>query len=118
MSYSSEDRRQQRWKRAATRELIDGRLVAVNANEHGTCSTYGNWHCRCEPCTYAHTAEQAQMRAKRRTERVLVDGILVATKAARHNAATYTNWGCRCRICTDAFTADCTYLKQRRQERA
>ncbi len=119
MTYKgAEHKRQQRWARAATRELIDGRLVATEANEHGTCSTYGNWQCRCEPCTEAHTVQHQSWRAKRHAQRELIDGVWIAVNAHRHNAATYVNWGCRCPECTTAFSADCAYLKQRREAKA
>jgi hypothetical protein len=113
----NKQRRRRRWDKADSRVLIDGRMVAVDAPNHGSTSTYGNWQCRCWPCTKMHSASQAEWRAMRRTRRQLIDGVLVAVEAARHCASTYTNWGCRCRICTDAFTADCAHDKQQRDNR-
>lgn len=50
------DTRKARQARKARRELVDGRLVAVAAPEHGKPSTYTNWGCRCLPCTGAWAA--------------------------------------------------------------
>lgn len=110
-------RRSRRWDKADSRVLIDGRMVAVDAPNHGSTSTYGNWHCRCWPCTEMHSATHREWRATRFARRRLVDGVLVAVDAPRHCASTYSNWGCRCSICTTAFTADCAYLKQQREAR-
>lgn len=48
-----ENQRNTRAKRYAARHLINGRLVAVNAKQHGSPHTYTNHGCRCEPCTEA-----------------------------------------------------------------
>lgn len=113
----NKQRRRQRWAKADSRVLIDGRMVAVDAPNHGSTSTYGNWQCRCIPCTDMHTASHQEWRAARHARRQLIDGVLVAVDAPRHCASTYTNWGCRCRTCTDAFSADCAYNKQQRENR-
>lgn len=47
--------RKRRYARMENREVVDGRLVAVDAPSHGKASTYKNWGCRCAPCTDAHT---------------------------------------------------------------
>lgn len=117
MTYNAEERRQKRWAQRDSRELIDGRLVATKANAHGSVSTYGNWGCRCVPCTEAHTVEHNKWRRARHAKRVRVGGVMVAVDAPVHNASTYTNWGCRCRPCTEAFSADCGYLKRKREGR-
>jgi hypothetical protein len=54
-----------RARRRATRELIDGRLVATQAETHGTWSTYANWGCRCKPCDDAAVIENRRQREKR-----------------------------------------------------
>jgi hypothetical protein len=55
---------QLRREHAAARVLIDGRLVATGAPQHGSRSTYVNWMCRCVPCTAAHTASLAARRRR------------------------------------------------------
>ncbi|ADD80951.1 gp060 [Rhodococcus phage ReqiPepy6] len=45
-------------KRKANRELRNGRLYSLGCPEHGTPSGYKHWHCRCAPCTDAHTKER------------------------------------------------------------
>lgn len=40
-------------ERRAGRVLVDGRLVAWQAPEHGRRSTYSNWGCRCVLCALA-----------------------------------------------------------------
>lgn len=52
--------------RFAARQLIDGRLVAVAAAEHGSASTYVNHGCRCERCCTAHRAKMTRDRHRRR----------------------------------------------------
>lgn len=42
-----------RAERFAARVEIDGRMVAVNAREHGKRTTRTNHGCECEPCTTA-----------------------------------------------------------------
>lgn len=42
-----------RQARKARRALVDGRLVAVDAPEHGKPSTYSNWGYRCERWAWA-----------------------------------------------------------------
>jgi hypothetical protein len=54
-----------RARRWASRELIDGRLVATQAETHGTWSTYANWGCRCKPCDDAAVIENRRQREKR-----------------------------------------------------
>ena len=44
------EHRARRW---AARVEVDGRLVAVNAREHGKRSTRSNHGCECEPCMVA-----------------------------------------------------------------
>lgn len=97
--------RDKRWEKRALRQLIDGRLVAVEAVDHGIYTTYQNWHCRCVPCTEAHRIEQRRHRDERRAARVLVDGVMVATGARAHNSSTYSNWSCRCDVCVDDWLA-------------
>jgi DNA-binding CsgD family transcriptional regulator len=46
--------------RQRQRELVDGRLVAVNAPAHGRYTTYSNWACRCLPCTDAARVQAAK----------------------------------------------------------
>lgn len=45
--------------RMARRVLVDGRLVAAHLpdEKHGLQTTYGNWGCRCLPCTEANTTD-------------------------------------------------------------
>lgn len=40
---------------------------AADRAGHGKRSTYRNYHCRCEPCTTANTADVTAYRARRRT---------------------------------------------------
>lgn len=48
------------------RQLIHGRLVAMNPNlRHGTDSAYVNHGCRCTECTKAGQARNAANRARR-----------------------------------------------------
>lgn len=47
---------QQRARRRSERVLIDGRLVAIKAREHGTTTTYHYHGCKCQPCMDAHAA--------------------------------------------------------------
>lgn len=58
--------RRNRQARFAARQLIDGRLVAVNAKEHGSASTYTNHGCQCEPCRRAHRIRLARGAERRR----------------------------------------------------
>lgn len=53
-------------ERFAARVLIDGRLTAPGAREHGSLQTYGNWGCRCLPCMDANRRHSAAVRARRR----------------------------------------------------
>jgi len=39
---------------------------AADRAGHGKKSTYRNYHCRCEPCTTANTADVTAYRARRR----------------------------------------------------
>lgn len=86
------------------RVIIEGRLVAVNATtEHGTSSTYGNWACRCEPCTKAQAERMQFDRVRRAASRVKINGRMVAVNAQSHGtSATYSNWSCRCLPCVEA----------------
>lgn len=45
---------------------------AADRAGHGKKSTYRNYHCRCEPCTTANTADVTAYRARRR-ERALAE---------------------------------------------
>lgn len=54
-----------RARRRAARVMIDGRLVAVNAKEHGTESTRSNHGCQCWPCVRAHNEYQRSSRPRR-----------------------------------------------------
>lgn len=47
---------------ATGRILVDGRVVIQDAPEHGRCSTYSNWSCRCAPCTDAWSGYYTQYR--------------------------------------------------------
>lgn len=59
--------RAERAARLARRVLVDGRLVApVPPEKHGKATTYGNWGCRCEPCTQANNAGCYARRVERR----------------------------------------------------
>jgi hypothetical protein len=51
---------------AAARVLIDGRLVAVEAGEHGKRTTYDNHLCRCLPCCLAATERQRELRRQQK----------------------------------------------------
>lgn len=42
---------------------------AADRAGHGKKSTYRNYHCRCEPCTTANTADVTAYRARRRALR-------------------------------------------------
>jgi hypothetical protein len=46
--------REHRARRFAARQLIGGRLIAVDVEEHGTNTAYANAGCRCVSCTVAH----------------------------------------------------------------
>ena len=82
----------------------NGRPYAAKATVHGTTSTYTNWHCRCWPCTTAHSAAVAIERRRRGSKRMEVDGRLVAVTAPHHGTVgTYINWMCRCPRCTTAM---------------
>lgn len=61
--------RRRRQERFAERELIGGRLVAVNAPAHGKATTYSNYGCRCEPCTSAATIAGRERTVKKRAVR-------------------------------------------------
>lgn len=58
--------RRNRAKRFAARVEIDGRLVAVNAREHGTVSTRSNHGCECDPCRSAARGFNTPYRRERR----------------------------------------------------
>jgi len=60
------DMRKARQARKARRHLVDGRLVATTAPEHGKPSTYSNWACRCQPCTGAWATYAATRKGARR----------------------------------------------------
>lgn len=47
------------------RELIDGRLIATAAENHGSLSTYSNYGCRCIPCANAQSAYKREWAATR-----------------------------------------------------
>jgi hypothetical protein len=48
------------------RTIVDGRLVSTNPGlMHGTGNAYGNYGCRCEPCT-RFNAERCSERRKNR----------------------------------------------------
>lgn len=100
----SRDIWQRRVARMDDRVLIEGRLVAVEATSpHGTASTYGNWACRCAPCSTAHAAKMAEDRLARVASRRRVNGYWYATKARVHGSySTYSNWHCRCPACVEA----------------
>jgi hypothetical protein len=82
------------------------------ADDHGSASTYSNWHCRCEACRAAHAAKSAHRRIARRA--LLSQGAPVS----HGKASTYTNWGCRCRDCCSAHTEVKHQWKLRRASRA
>lgn len=104
-------------RRRRERVVIDGRLVAPNAGRHGLYTTYGNWSCRCKPCTDAHAAEVARKRLERVATLELVDDHLVAVRAKGHGSVnTYNNWGCRCEPCTEAARID--YSRRNRARRS
>lgn len=46
--------------------------AAADRAGHGNKSTYRNYHCRCQPCTTANTADVTAYRARRR-ERALAE---------------------------------------------
>jgi hypothetical protein len=56
--------RDARARRYAARVLVDGRLIAVNA-EHGKASTRKNHGCECEPCKAAARAANTLYRRER-----------------------------------------------------
>lgn len=63
------DMRAARARRFAARQLIDGRLVAVDASRHGASTTYTNHGCRCGPCTTAATRDRWQRFTQSRSDR-------------------------------------------------
>lgn len=84
--------------RYAERIMVDGRWFAprVAANAHGTLATYGNWGCRCEPCTKAASVEGRERHAKQ--SKRLVNSSPPAD--LKHGTAgAYRYWRCRCRVC-------------------
>lgn len=84
--------------------IRNGRPYAARAKVHGSTSTYINWHCRCEPCTTAHSASCRVERLKRGSKRLEVDGRLVAVTAPQHGTVgSYINWMCRCARCSIAM---------------
>lgn len=101
MARTTSDLRRERRKLLTTR---NGRPYAVGAKKHGSTSTYVNWHCRCWPCTKAHSAVILAERQRRGSRRMEVDGRLVAVTAPQHGTvASYINWMCRCPRCTTAM---------------
>ena len=58
--------RRNRAARYAARVEIDGRMVAVNAREHGKYTTRTNHGCECEPCVAAAAAYNTPYRRERR----------------------------------------------------
>ena len=61
---SAEHRKRHRAEKAAARQLVDGRMVAVAAPVHGSSSTYHNHFCRCAPCTEAASRDNRFSRRK------------------------------------------------------
>jgi len=57
-----------RAQRFAARELIDGRLVAVKASQHGSATTYSNHGCRCQPCTDANIRRMQEYKRTRQSQ--------------------------------------------------
>lgn len=47
------------------RQFVGGRWISPYA-EHGTLNGYGNWQCRCWPCTDAHTVNLRRLRDARK----------------------------------------------------
>ena len=62
----SDRARRGRARRFAARVEIDGRLVAVNAREHGKPATRTNHGCECEPCKAAAAAYNTPYRRELR----------------------------------------------------
>lgn len=55
------------WKQRRRAELVtgtNGRPYAPNAFRHGTRATYGDWGCRCDPCSDATRRVKAAQRAR------------------------------------------------------
>lgn len=78
---------------------VDGRQVALplDAPWHGTTNGYGNYRCRCVPCTTASTDakfKQTLVRAAR----------AAAGAPVPHGVNGYGNYRCRCEVCTTAVT--------------
>ena len=94
-------------KRAATRELIDGRLVVTTPGvKHGSISTYGNWKCRCKACRKANTKASDERRRAR-----LARAEAAATCQDKRRCGTVGQWraGCRnaaCRLAHNTETRD------------
>lgn len=104
-----------RYARYEKRVEIDGRLVAVEAPRHGVTSSYGNWGCRCVPCTEAHRVYTTQSRNKRKQQRVRRNGRWVTTQNVVHGrTSTRINYGCECDPCREAGNAD---RRERRWQR-
>lgn len=105
--------------RYARRVEIDGRLVAVDAPQHGKPGTYCNWGCRCEPCTDAHRVYTAQKREQRKRHRRRLNGHWISTLPVRHGrTSTRINYGCECDPCREASNADRRELNCRRKTSA
>ncbi len=66
--------------------------------QHGKATTYGNWHCRCDPCKGAHRIA-LQRQAARRKSMAIPAGVPHGTRS------TYIAWYCRCRPCSEANLA-------------
>lgn len=107
MAWCSMPARKTSERRRERRKLLTirgGRPYALRAQKHGSTSTYVNWHCRCVPCTKAHSAAVKVERMKRGATRMEVDGRLVAVTAPQHGTiGSYINWMCRCPRCTTAM---------------
>ena len=77
---------------------------------HGTPNGYGNWGCRCEPCTAAHAVKCYERRQARAAKGV--------TKPEIHGTPNgYGNYGCRCEPCTKAWSARCAKTRAAARDR-
>lgn len=75
---------------------------------HGSHSTYGNYRCRCRPCTDAHTAYIRRRRAER--------AAMPMPASVEHGLpSTYANWRCRCWKCKTAHWVQRTIQVDRRK---
>ena len=57
--------RARRVRMRALLRFVDDHWVNPYAPDHGTLNTYGNWQCRCAPCTQVHSDHMKLLRRRR-----------------------------------------------------